>query len=152
MGDGSDELDDGCGVLMWWLAVGHRVVKLVKWWRVGWQQQGTPLCMLVWFSTRFCCGCRVSFLMLYHYKLPCQYRRCWCSAEVPIWVFVGVILRVDDVVFWEFLLVWWFLWYGLSVGYGIVGGVGCQCFVGILLQAIVGEHKGRQLCWWHTLG
>ena len=30
-GDGGDEFDNGCGMLMWWLAVGHRVVELVEW-------------------------------------------------------------------------------------------------------------------------
>ena len=96
MGDGGVEVDDGCGVL----AAGHRVIKLVEWWRVRRQQQGTFLCMMVWFSTSLCCGCRVSFLMFYHYRLLCQLRCCWVSLEVPIWVFVGLLLGVGDVVFW----------------------------------------------------
>ena len=38
----------GCGVL----AFGHVVVELVEWRRVRWQQRGTLLCVVVWFSTR----------------------------------------------------------------------------------------------------
>ena len=94
--NGTGDGGDFWGVLV----VGHMVVKLVKWWRVRWQQQGTLLCVVMWFSTRLGCGCHVSFLVFCHYRLLCRLHCCWVSLGVPIWVSVRVLLVVGDVVVW----------------------------------------------------